>query len=529
LFSSTAQKKAGYLLLPIAKRVHCPSELYFHRQSQTKPPCPVRICDKSEIIFASCLPQEWNEEKKALVQYLGEYDTGANKRALVDLNKLTPYNGETGDTSAWDPELVKQYIVSLSKRTGKNKLDAVQLRVEEICLDKILKRAYENKEAARLQKLQDEQEILALRAEEDTKENIPVPRATKTSRSPPRPVNLDGAPDKGEPLRAGDMIEYTNPQFVTGHRQGRRVATILCVRKDKNYKLVLDTGELLPNTDLVRRIYRIVRNKRVPYNGDLKAIDDHKCTYCEQEVTNAVGVQRNGQKLAEIVDSNAEKLRQVLEESGMPLDLVRNFGKSKKPAGGEDSVMNQPMDKQKMPAALEKDKRHDSTLAKDQLIPAVDKDRMIPRNCNVLRDASLVNGLADGNNKKEASETDELPSETAVSQRVQAEDDDMKYLQSELLKFILANDSGSGRRRRGHKCHTTMTESQLQYAVKVREIFPERSITEISELLYEQKLGVNKYWIETFLAGDPNRVLQASKHLATEEALAEWISRHNNK
>ena len=48
-------------------------------------------------------------------------------------------------------------------------------------------------------------------------------------------ASTDGAPNKGEKLRAGNVIEYTNTIMVTGDPRGCHIATILEVRPKQEY------------------------------------------------------------------------------------------------------------------------------------------------------------------------------------------------------------------------------------------------------------------------------------------------------
>ena len=63
-----------------------------------------------------------------------------------------------------------------------------------------------------------------------------------------------------EPLRPGDVIAYTHPLYVAGHRDGLRVALILGTRptgrhghNSDHVALTLDNGEILPGDTQVRR------------------------------------------------------------------------------------------------------------------------------------------------------------------------------------------------------------------------------------------------------------------------------------
>ena len=66
-----------------------------------------------------------------------------------------------------------------------------------------------------------------------------------------------------EPLRPGDLIEYTCPIFVAGSRQGRRTAIVLSTDpSQKKYPIVLNNAELLSRDVHIKRIGEYL-------NGDL--------------------------------------------------------------------------------------------------------------------------------------------------------------------------------------------------------------------------------------------------------------------
>jgi hypothetical protein len=57
----------------------------------------------------------------------------------------------------------------------------------------------------------------------------------------------NGTARNEEPLRSGDVIQYTNPMYVAGTAQGRRITQILAVDpSDDDIVLSLANAEILP-------------------------------------------------------------------------------------------------------------------------------------------------------------------------------------------------------------------------------------------------------------------------------------------
>lgn len=316
--------------------------------SKKKDPYPIRMCPASEIALAPALPQEWNVDKKVLVQFLGQYDA-QNLYSLVPRTQLTPYYGSssTDCKEQWCPNTVEQYVKALQKKSGKNKLDAVQLRVEELYLDKILEKARDNErklaQAANTNNNDEEEEVeKSLEQESST----PVIATTKKPKARRIIKSLNGAVDNNEKLRAGDVIEYTHPQFVDGRPEGYREATVLSIQK-REYPLVLDNGEFLPRYHRIRRIQRLVRGKLVEYNGKIRAICDHSLQYDKTKVNVGAGLAKEGARVASIVDKNMAKYQDKLQETGIPLDLLNKM------TGNENNDESTTNGDCKMPATVE--------------------------------------------------------------------------------------------------------------------------------------------------------------------------------
>ena len=236
---------------------------------------------------------------------------------------------------SWCLSHVQEYIKALGKRTGKNKLTSVQLRVEELYLDQVLTRAREN-QAAAIQKAQEEEEAKKLELESDTEQGAAPPPVKPPP--PPRPVkSLNGQADNiTHKLRAGDVIEYTDPIFVQGRDEGYRCTTILTIKKQE-HPLALQNAEILPKSHRIRRVQRLVRNKLVEYNGHYRAIGDFRLEYDSLEISACAGLKEQAKELGSIVDRNVAKYQPALDALGVPTDFLHNMGGRKRARGGKEN------------------------------------------------------------------------------------------------------------------------------------------------------------------------------------------------
>jgi len=87
-----------------------------------------------------------------------------------------------------------------------------------------------------------------------------------------------------EPLRAGDIIQYTHPMYVAGSKQGLRLTQVLNVKlptrrhskdnqccdedDDDEYILELVNGELLPSSTRIKRVREFVPETQKLYNHE---------------------------------------------------------------------------------------------------------------------------------------------------------------------------------------------------------------------------------------------------------------------
>eukprot|EP00934_Nitzschia_sp_Nitz4_P004313 Nitzschia sp. Nitz4//scaffold68_size99682//2698//5022//NITZ4_004550-RA/size99682-processed-gene-0.32-mRNA-1//-1//CDS//3329556551//4303//frame0 len=77
-----------------------------------------------------------------------------------------------------------------------------------------------------------------------------------------------------EPIRAGDILSYTNPVYTVGNPEGARRAVVLRVDSSRSYPLVLDNAEHLPLDTRVQRIAVASSKGQVsPHPGRCKPIE----------------------------------------------------------------------------------------------------------------------------------------------------------------------------------------------------------------------------------------------------------------
>jgi hypothetical protein len=111
--------------------------------------------------------------------------------------------------NTWCPD--EQYLAHLR---GHKKKDALAVPSKKFYLEKIAERVHEREVRA---PEEEEDEVVS-----DDDDRGPLAPEAGLPENKPRPwiASADGAPDSGERLRAGDLIEYTNPIMVAGDPRG---------------------------------------------------------------------------------------------------------------------------------------------------------------------------------------------------------------------------------------------------------------------------------------------------------------------
>ena len=320
LFSTIAQRKLKTVSRSVDDNITNTDQLYWHvyrYKKGKKAPLPVRLCRDEEGV--GIFPEGWDREKKVLVQYIG-HSSDNNEIGTALKKEMKPYYGSNLQKDRWCPELWKEFETYMTNHVT---MDRVSVRLEELVLDRTLQLAKEKE-----RRVEEEEEAVSDDDDDDGPVVVDVDTRTTTANKTDTFLSEHGAPDHDEPLRDGDVIEYTQTIFVAGDERGRRTTKILSVNRARNPMLILENGEILPQDTRVRRVQRKVRTKMIPYNGKMRAISEHKLKTSAVNVTIADGLKREAKRVGEIVDSNMDKLAANLKESGCgPVDLLHNFSK----------------------------------------------------------------------------------------------------------------------------------------------------------------------------------------------------------
>ncbi|CAB9506152.1 expressed unknown protein [Seminavis robusta] len=149
---------------------------------------------------------------------------------------------------------------------------------------------------------------------------------------------LDPIPAKKvqeEPLRPGDIIEYTNPLFVAGSKQGRRVAQVLAVKSRGDFVLELDNDELLPNDTRIRRVREFRDNRLFQHAGIYRQVEDFKLV--AGRLTNEKFLQRKVQKIKKILEEGSKEAQKIFLETFQKGKTHKNNGGSSSSSSSSSS------------------------------------------------------------------------------------------------------------------------------------------------------------------------------------------------
>ena len=143
----------------------------------------------------------------------------------------------------------------------------------------------------------------------------------------------------GEPLRPGDVLEYSSQIYVAGDRRGRRVATVLSVDPERDPILVLDNAEYLPPDTAVRRIRIVVGGRLEDHAGVYRAIELFRLVRAHGAAGSgaSAGLAKEVRRVGDIVDRNIAKLQARARADGFaPMDVMNRWGRGREPATASD-------------------------------------------------------------------------------------------------------------------------------------------------------------------------------------------------
>lgn len=443
-----------------------PSDLYWIVLKKIPHPCEARPKEEARFLAVGAL----DSPHKTLIRYLQSPNLGPKDYAAVETKRLTAFHGKDRTIAeGWCPDLMQAYVKHL-KRTIKKEMD---IQVEQLFLERVLEEARRKEEEMEARRNRPEEEEESEEEEEEGYVAPPVPARAALpvqSTNSTAQKNTHGAPDKNEPLRAGDVIEYTNPMFVFGDSRGHRRATILSVNPARYPILVVDNGEFLPNELMIKRVQRYLRGKLVPHRGCNRAINEHRLRKSGSDQRIAAGMAKETARIGEILDRKERELAAGAGEAGFaPRDIFHKF-KSQSSSSREDSVKSGA----KRPRSQDDDESSDC-----------------PENASCLQGTT----------------TDEEPVGLAAN------------------ATSVPVENSSGRKRRRQDFH--MTEAQLKLAAKWKQKIVTRFGSTDKEFergvqVVAEKVGVQPWnLLAKFLSGDPLRLVASRVHGETEETLVQ--------
>ena len=126
--------------------------------------------------------------------------------------------------------------------------------------------------------------------------------------------------DQEEPLLPGDIIQYTNPMFVAGNKQGRRIAQVVAIFPTRtDFCLDLDNGELLPSDTRIKRIQEYVPKdqKLYAHAGIYRSLEQFRLIEGKLDTNKVTGMARQIQQIKSILAGGKRdmdnKVRQIYQ------------------------------------------------------------------------------------------------------------------------------------------------------------------------------------------------------------------------
>ena len=317
-----ACRKANAISLPPG--IRSSSDLKWWYENNRYYPC--RICDVMEGTYINLDPL-WDTTELALIQVLEYPPTKpfrGRDRILANRDDLQDY----GKGDAWDACIWKKYTRQRAndfKSESQKLLSESDVRAGYLYLNRILK-------AAKERDFIPEQEITIDEAENDDNSDFETPYEVNldlpsNNSTCPSGISKRYFDDKiREPLRPGDVIQYTSPIFCAGDPRGLSIATILSTNPDTSgYMIRLDNMELLPNEHMIKRIKAMEQGKQYAHNGFYRSINRFAMKKRSLDVDTRQLFLRTTESIGAIVDKGISKFRKSMRSKGLPEDLVPDF------------------------------------------------------------------------------------------------------------------------------------------------------------------------------------------------------------
>ena len=354
LHDTTASKKANAISLPPG--IRSSSDLKWWYEDDRYYPC--RICDTAEGMHINLDPV-WDTTELALIQVLEFPPTkpfDGRDRILANLCDLKAFGaqGETWDVTIWR-HYNRQRAVA-ARRANQRVLSETDVRAGYLYLNRIL-RAAKDKDCIPEPKTADDDD----NSDFETPYEVNL-KLTTTSAMHPHGRGMPDFSDKiHEPLRPGDVIQYSSPIFRAGDPRGLRTATVISTDPTSTgYMIRLDNTEMLPNEHMVKRIKVIEQGKQYAHDGFYRQINRFALKKRALDMDMKQPFLRQSEQVGKIVDKNIDKFRKTMKDEGLPTQFVQDFKSRRKLKADEQLELAR-----ERKHALKKSRKHVAKLGVD--------------------------------------------------------------------------------------------------------------------------------------------------------------------
>ena len=339
---------------------------------------PCRICEPSEGIHIGLEPL-WDQDEVVLIQALEFPRTrpffGNRDRLLVERASLHPYRQKKDNTDVddcWNKTIWNKYSQQrrVEARQRGNALTKSDVKAGYLYLERILAAAKEKGHDADRLMMEDGNNRHDDNDDDDDDDDsdLEIPYAESRVAGDPGllPPLDDYSGKRREPLRPGDVVQYTHPVFRAGDKRGQRTATVLSTDPNRTPVLVLDSGDVLPSNDVfVKRIRILDRGTLVPHDGIMRPIAMFRMkrrALKEGDFSVRAGLQKEMERLGSILHTNRNRLQQQAEADGFaPMDMLHKFRKPTTTDTNTDSVRGQNRNRREMPVQKVSQRRKQDT------------------------------------------------------------------------------------------------------------------------------------------------------------------------
>lgn len=318
---------------------------------------PCRICSPEEVSGLD-LPQEWDYDKKALVQYVE--GTGFALRQVVSKNRLVPYHGrEEGPVSEkmcddeknakqaknavekseglfqWCPLAMEETCNNNRKSRRKMFQDESNVLAVELYLKKVMDTAVERMK--RLKADEKKKEVMdsgdrlvsSLSCEPQTHGNISDHEECSSSSPNSAIVSQEvcesdddstfvkASNRNKETLRAGDVIAYYQPNMIFGDERGFRTARIDEIACKKVMVLKLQGGDYLDREQRVKRLEKMFRGKLVSCDEPWVLLKNLRLRSGKLKGIQTTGIVEETKRIKRVLEKSNEETKEKLKSEGL--------------------------------------------------------------------------------------------------------------------------------------------------------------------------------------------------------------------